>query len=590
VLKPNVEHHEKLKSMKKQLLLPLLIILLISLACNNDNDDFKEISLENVSGFVQKGPYLNGTSVTIYELTNELVPTGKNFPSQISDNAGTFEIKNINLISQYVLLKADGFYFNEITNESSTAQLTLYALSDLTNKTDLNVNVLSTLEKGRAEYLISNGKSFAEAKKQAQTEIIGIFEMTKTDMTKSEELDISKTGDDNAILLAVSSVLQGNLAVAELSELIANIGSDIREDGILNDQVLGEKLVFNAHKLYPDQIRKNLEDRYKSLNVVVNIPDFEKYIGQFIENTGFKFNALPELTTNIEVKDIKTNSAICGGNVSKEGISSVIAKGICWSTDQNADVEDAKKDVGPGCDTFTCNITGLSENTTYYARTYATNSAGTAYGNEVSFKTKESGTGIVTDIDGNIYHTVQIGNQIWMVENLRTTRYRNGDQITNITEKTAWQSLTTGGYCWHNNDSKNKPVYGAMYNWFAVNDKRRLAPEGWHVPSNQEWTVLWNNLGGKNIAGGKLKETGTLHWINPNNGATNESGFCALPGGVRSDLGDFYDIGSYGYWWCTDETNNTDAWSVSAGHVLVEMQDWGGCNKKSAYSVRCIKD
>jgi uncharacterized protein (TIGR02145 family) len=353
---------------------------------------------------------------------------------------------------------------------------------------------------------------------------------------------------------------------------------------------LGEKLVFNAHKLYPDQIRKNLEDRYKSLNVVVNIPDFEKYIGQFIENTGFKFNALPELTTNIEVKDIKTNSAICGGNVSKEGISSVIAKGICWSTDQNADVEDAKKDVGPGCDTFTCNITGLSENTTYYARTYATNSAGTAYGNEVSFKTKESGTGIVTDIDGNIYHTVQIGNQIWMVENLRTTRYRNGDQITNITEKTAWQSLTTGGYCWHNNDSKNKPVYGAMYNWFAVNDKRRLAPEGWHVPSNQEWTVLWNNLGGKNIAGGKLKETGTLHWINPNNGATNESGFCALPGGVRSDLGDFYDIGSYGYWWCTDETNNTDAWSVSAGHVLVEMQDWGGCNKKSAYSVRCIKD
>lgn len=575
--------------MKKTLILYLIIFLTIY-SCQKDDGSEKGISLEKINGYVQKGPFLSGTSVTVYELSESQVATGKNFPSQISDNKGTFEINSIDLVSEYVLVRADGFYFNEVANETSAAQLTLYALSDLTDKKSLNVNVLSTLEKGRVEYLVSGGKTFVEAKEQAQAEILGIFEVSKPDILESEQLDIAETGDDNAILLAISVVLQGHLTVAELSELIANISNDMKEDGVLTDPISGEKLIFNAHKLEPAQIRKNLENRYKALNMNVTIPDFEKYIRQFIENSDFQFNALPELTTNEEVKDVKTNSATISADVFKEGISPVITKGICWSTSQKPDIESARIEVGPGCDTFTCNITGLSENTTYYARAFATNSAGTAYGNEVSFKTKESGTGTVTDIDGNIYHTVQIGDQIWMVENLRTTRYRNGDPIPNITDKTAWQSLTTGGYCWYNNDSKNKPVYGALYNWFAVNDSRNLAPEGWHVPSHQEWTVLWDYLGGWKIAGGKLKETGTLHWKNPNNGATNESGFCALPGGNRNDLGDFYDIGNLGTWWCTDETDNTNAWSVRAVHVLVEIEEWGGCNKNEARSVRCIKD
>ncbi len=575
--------------MKKLILLHLVTFLLIA-SCNTNEDISNGLSLEKLNGYVQKGPFLSGTSVTVYELSESLVATGKNFPSQISDNMGTFEVKNVELVSEYVMLKADGFYFNEVANESSAAQLTLYAMSDLTSKTSLNINVMSTLEKVRVEYLVSVGKTFVEAKEQAQAEILEIFEISKPDISESEKLDITATGDDNAILLAISVILQGHLPVAELSELIANISNDLKEDGKLTDQISGEKLIFNAHKLDLVQIRKNLEDRYKALNMNVTIPDFEKYIEQFIENSDFQFNALPELTTNEEVMDIKANSATISGDVFKEGISSVIAKGVCWSTSQNPDIKDTKMDVGPGCDTFTCNITGLTENTTYYARTFATNSAGTAYGNEISFKTKESGTGTVTDIDGNIYHTVQIGDQIWMVENLRTTRYRNGDPIPNITDKTAWQSLTTGGYCWYNNDNKNKPVYGALYNWFVVNDNRKLAPEGWHVPSHQEWTVLWDYLGGWKIAGGKLKETGTLHWKNPNNGATNESGFCALPGGNRNDLGDFYDIGNLGTWWCTDETDNTNAWSVRAVHVLVEIEEWGGCNKNEARSVRCIKD
>lgn len=575
--------------MKKLIFLHLLALLLI-VSCKTNDDIDDGLSLEKINGYVQKGPFLSGTSVTVYELSESLVATGKNFPSQISDNQGIFEINNVDLVSEYVLLKADGFYFNEVTNGSSAAQLTLYALSDLTDKTSLNINILSTLERNRVEYLVSVGKTFVEAKEQAQAEILSIFEFNKPDILESEQLDIAETGDDNAILLAISVILQGHLSVAELSELIANISNDMKEDGVLTNQISGEKLIFNAHKLNPVQIRKNLEDRYKALSMNVTIPDFEKYIEQFIENSDFQFNALPELRTNEEVKDIKANSATISGDVFKEGISPVIVKGVCWSTSQNPDIEDAKMDVGPGCDTFTCNITGLAENTTYYARAFATNSAGTAYGNEVSFKTKESILGTVTDIEGNIYHIIQIGNQVWMVENLRTTRYRNGDPIPNVTDKTAWQSLATGGYCWYNNDNKNKPVYGALYNWFTINDSRKLAPEGWHVPSYQEWNVLWDYLGGWKVAGGKLKETGTLHWTSPNDGATNEFGFCALPGGFRTDYGEFYDIGNYGYWYCTDETNETNAWSVRAEYIIAVFTGWGGCDKNSAYSVRCIKD
>lgn len=338
--------------MKKIILLQLLTLLLIA-ACKTDDDIKDGLSIEKLNGYVQKGPFLSGTSVTFYELSEDLVPTGKNFPSQILDNKGTFEINNVDLVSEYVLLKADGFYFNEVTNGSSAAQLTLYALSDLTDKTGLNVNVLSTLEKARVEYLVSGGKTFVEAKAQAQAEILGIFEVSKPDMLESEQLDIAVTGDDNAILLAISVILQGQLSVAELSELIANISNDIKEDGMLTDPISGEKLIFNAHKLEPAQIRKNLENRYKALSMNVTIPDFEKYIEQFIENSDFQFNALPELTTNEEVKDIRANSATISGDVFKEGISTVIAKGICWSTSQNPDIEDAKMDVGPGCDTFT---------------------------------------------------------------------------------------------------------------------------------------------------------------------------------------------------------------------------------------------
>ncbi len=225
----------------------------------------------------------------ISELSDDLIPTGKIFSSQIVDNKGSFEIKNLGLISRYVELKSDGFYFNEVKNKNSSAQLTLYALSDISDKSSINVNILSNLEKNRIDFLVSSGIDFTEAKRQAQSEILSIFEIKKDRMPESEELDITQPGDDNAILLAVSVILQGYLSVSDLSELMANISNDIKEDGVLNDQTLGTALINNAKTIDLDTIRKNLEDKYRDLGVNITIPDFEKYVNNFIEKTNFVF-------------------------------------------------------------------------------------------------------------------------------------------------------------------------------------------------------------------------------------------------------------------------------------------------------------
>jgi hypothetical protein len=266
-------------------LIPMTIILIAS--C--EKDDSSVIKKEKITGFVQKGPFNKGTSITISELNDNLTQTGKNFSTQIIDNKGTFEIDNVEFSSRLVELKADGFYFDEIVGENSSARLILYALTDLTDSSRINVNILSNLEKDRVEYLISRGSSFSEAKNQAQQEILNIFNITKAGMASSEYLDITKPGEDNAILLAVSAILQGYRSVAELSELFANIITDIREDGVLNSSSTGAALINHAKYLNTDNAKTNLVDRYEALGVNIEIPDFEKYIKQFVDSTEFIF-------------------------------------------------------------------------------------------------------------------------------------------------------------------------------------------------------------------------------------------------------------------------------------------------------------
>lgn len=305
---------------------------------------------------------------------------------------------------------------------------------------------------------------------------------------------------------------------------------------------------------------------------------------------------VPEVTT-AEVTEIKGTTAQCGGTIISDGGATVTTRGVCWSTDQTPTVADNKTTDGTGAGSFTSNITCLTPETTYYVRAYATTSKGTGYGSTMAFTTQEA----VTDIDGNVYNTVIIGTQEWMAENLKVTHYRNGDAIQNVTDATEWSNLTTGAYCNYDNDANNAITYGSLYNWYAVNDSRNIAPEGWHVPSDAEWKTLEMYLGMSQSdadaegwrgtdEGGKMKETGTTRWNSPNTGATNESGFSALPGGYRRIYGTYLSMSYYAKFWSSTEFYSYGAWSR---HLHYDYSGVYRCDfdyGENGFSVRCVRD
>lgn len=195
----------------------------------------------------------------------------------------------------------------------------------------------------------------------------------------------------------------------------------------------------------------------------------------------------------------------------------------------------------------------------------------------------------VTDIDGNIYHTVIIGSQTWMVENLKTTRYNDGKYIPYVFDSNEWGKISTGAYCWYNNDKNNNMnIYGALYNWYAVNTNK-LAPKGWHVPTITEWGTLIHSFRDNSAAGRKLKESGSAHWNCPNTDATNETGFKALPGGYRYVNGSYGYIGSSGYWWNSSKYQETygSYITINCDNNPIEIF---GYNPKGGFSVRCLKN
>jgi len=195
----------------------------------------------------------------------------------------------------------------------------------------------------------------------------------------------------------------------------------------------------------------------------------------------------------------------------------------------------------------------------------------------------------VTDVDGNVYHTVTIGSQTWMIENLKVTHYRDGTAIPNVTSATTWTGLSTGAYCDYNNTPSNSNTYGKLYNWFAVSDSRKLAPVGWHVPTNPEWTTLLNYLGGVSLAGGKLKEIGTARWLSPNTGATDSYGFKALPSGNRKYDAVFDYIGFTADFWTSTEATTANAWYIRLYSTSTNV-DAFSYGKLDGFAVRCIKD
>lgn len=295
-------------------------------------------------------------------------------------------------------------------------------------------------------------------------------------------------------------------------------------------------------------------------------------------------DALPVLTTD-SITDITIVSAVSRGSVLQQGGSQLTAQGVCWDTSPEPTIADSHTVEAGEPGFFESNITGLIPNTLYYARTYATNNEGTAYGNEMCFNSAifSPGDG-VTDYDGHQYSTVVIGYQEWMAENLNVTHYRNGDQIPNVTDNTAWSNLTTGAFCWYNNDEiAYSDLYGALYNWYAVTDNRGLCPSGWRVPSDSDWADLITiYLGGLHISGYKMKSTSG--WNNNTNG-NNKSGFTGLPGGLRyyHPSLSFNSLGVAAGWWSSTEQHISTAVYRYLAYPASNF-------KQNGYSVRCLKE
>jgi uncharacterized protein (TIGR02145 family) len=410
----------------------------------------------------------------------------------------------------------------------------------------------------------------------------------------------------------------------------------------------------------------------------------------FLIHSCKKDKPTPPIIITAETSAITNSTALSGGNIISDGGAVITECGVCWSTIKGPTTAFGTQTTDKsGTGIFTSSITGLTAYTLYYVKAYATNSAGTAYGNELSFTssptipdapavviasagyakavvafseplsdggsaiigytvtsnpdsitvygtsspitvtsltngtiytftvtaTNEIGTGMpssasnpltagtISDIDGNVYQTVKIDTQVWMAENLKTTKYNDGTSIAKITDNAAWAAATKGAYSDYNNIPANSTTYGKLFNWYVVdnnaatkvasNGGKNVCPTGWHVSSDAEWITLIRYVGPVE-GGGLLKETGTSHWNTPNAGVTNETGFTALPGGSRQ-YNDGYNYGTYkglgmnGFWWSSTEYSPASAryWSMS---YLSTNIGRGGLNKKDGLSVRCIMD
>lgn len=300
--------------------------------------------------------------------------------------------------------------------------------------------------------------------------------------------------------------------------------------------------------------------------------------GNVISFTTQNIVVIPVLTTTT-ISNITETTAISGGKITFNGGETVTARGVCWSTRQTPSISDNKTTDGTGIGDFVSNISGLTPNTTYYLRAYATNSKGTAYGSEMSFTTS-----FRDSRDGNVYRVATIGDQVWMAENLRF--------LPSVVDPTTASDTIPYYYVYgykgvNVSDAKATPIYssyGVLYNWPAA---CASCPDGWHLPNNTEWKKLTNYLGSE--AGGKLKETGTTNWKDPNAGATNETGFTALPGGERSNIGTFCNMGYDGIWWSATEYKVAGAWIRSLSCYRSNIGEmW--TNRGFGNSVRCIRD
>ncbi len=319
------------------------------------------------------------------------------------------------------------------------------------------------------------------------------------------------------------------------------------------------------------------------------------------------------MVTTVAASAVTTSTATTGGNVTDDGGSEVTARGVCWTVSEDPEITASYTADGTGTGTFISSLTQLDPSKRYYVRAYATNSAGTAYGNQVKFVTQSSSNinfnptltyDTVFGISGRAYKTINISakkggdgafspvkdgelGDWWMAENLNEICYNDGEVIPFVPDYTQWRYLTTPAYCYYTGVASGV-TYGALYNFYVISNTKNICPEGWHVPTWDNWMNLIEALGGEKVAGGKLKEETLIHWVSPNTGATNISGFTGLPGGYCNDNGLKYMQGTLGVWWTAPYGTMAIYFQLHTLSNGVTLKDTQALME--GYSIRCRKD
>ena len=361
-----------------KLCISLVIALILVQACRKDPELVKKGKL---SGQALKGPFINGTVVQLYELNSDLNQTGKVFNTVIQNDIGSFEFNNISLVSPVIEVVADGYYFNEISGDLSTSTLNLSAISDISNSSDININIITHLEKDRVKYLKSQGKSFSEAKQTAQKEVLRAFGFELTDIAKSEMLNISEKTEGNAVLLALSVILQGERSVADMTELISSIAKDLKEHGAIENVEILNQLRSTTLSLDQQAIRSNIEQRYQKLGFDAELPEFEKYIDTFLSFTGVK----PEVSV-LPPTDLNTTAVTLNGTAIANDLSTSVnfEYGL---TDSYGSTSSPDVITGHYESNLSAILTNLNPRTAYHYRIKAENSRGIVYSSDFSFLT-----------------------------------------------------------------------------------------------------------------------------------------------------------------------------------------------------------
>jgi len=289
---------------------------------------------------------------------------------------------------------------------------------------------------------------------------------------------------------------------------------------------------------------------------------------------------VPVNLTLLEIKNITNTTALCEARITSKGDGTLLQCGFCWSTSSNPTINSSKV-ISTSTNNFTNSIYGLNKNTTYFIRAFAYTEAGISYSNQIECLT----------LNNIVLETVKIGFQVWTTKNLDVSTYRNGETIRHASTPQEWQDAASkgeGAWCYNDNDPSNGEMYGKLYNWYAVNDPRGLAPELYHIPSDAEWSVLTEYLGGEQIAGFKMKSTTTTGWANNGNG-DNSSGFNGLPGGLCNNKGNFSNVYVYGNWWSSSESSANNAWNRNL-YYNTTLVNRSNNFKSSGFSVRCLRD